>query len=442
MSNRKQILFSAGLVLLAGAIVTLYTAMSGRQAAAPAQQGHNHAAMAAAPGPEAQPVQLDERAQQRIGITFAVAEMKSLRRTVQTVGTVAYDETRLANVNPKIEGWVERLYVDFTGAPVRRGQPLMDVYSPMLVSAQEELLLARRLADAAAPEDARAVANANQLLEAARRRLRYWDIPDEEIARIEAAGTPRKTLTLRAPASGVVVEKNVVAGARIMPGMDLYRIADLARVWIEGDVFEKDLSLVHLGQPARVTFEAYPGKTFRGLVTYVYPTVNVDTHTGRIRVELDNPDGRLKPGMYASLNLTDMSDRPALVVPRTAVLFTGERTLVFRRDPNGMLTPQQITAGLAAGDQIEVLSGLKPGDVVVSSASFLVDAESNLGAAMQAMPGMDMSAPGTKAKSPPGDMPGMDMSAPGAKSQPASGDMDMRAPASKAKPPEKVKAQG
>jgi RND family efflux transporter MFP subunit len=260
----------------------------------------------------------------------------------------------------------------------------------MLVSAQEELILAGKLVrNTAAGASERVVGNAQEVLESARRRLRYWDIPDEEIARIEESAEPRKTLTLMAPASGIVIEKNVTEGARVMPGMDLYRIADLSRVWVEGEVFEKDLSLVRTGQPASVSFEAYPGETFRGTVTYVYPTVSIETRTGRIRVELANPGLRFKPGMYARLTLEAGDDHPVLTIPRSAVHFTGERALVFVRDAQGMLTPHEITAGFASGDDIEVLAGLTEGETVVSSANFLIDAESNMGSSMMSMPGME-----------------------------------------------------
>jgi Cu(I)/Ag(I) efflux system membrane fusion protein len=209
---------------------------------------------------------------------------------------------------------------------------------------------------------------------------------------------PQKTITLRAPASGIVVEKNVVEGGRIMPGMVLYGIANLARVWIEGEVFEKDLSLVRLGQSARAEFDAYSGERFDGVVTYVYPTVSPDTRTGRIRLELANPELRLKPGMYARIQLSAGEMRAALVIPRAAVHYTGERALVFLSEADGTLRPRAITTGLASGDEIEVVAGLIEGDVVVSSANFLIDAESNMGSSMQSMPGMDSSRQSTPTK--------------------------------------------
>lgn len=390
MSTRRQIFVAAALVLLAGGVVAFYAAVwGGGQDASAGMQGHGHGG--AAGGEGRRPVHLDEEGARRIGVTYASAEVKPLALAVRAIGIVSYDETRLVNVNPKIEGWVERLYVDFTGAPVRRGEPLLQLYSPRLVSAQEELILARRLlAETDGNPGSRAAASARDLLESARRRLAYWDIPQDQIARIEETGAAVKTLTLRAPASGIVVEKNVFEGGMIVPGMNVYRIADLSTVWVEAEVFEKDLSLVRMGQHARVTFEAYPGETWDGVVTYVYPTVAVETRTGRIRLELQNPNLRLKPGMYADVRLDVTARQRALLVPRSAVLQTGERALVFVRRADGMLEPREVTLGLAAGDVIEIRSGLAAGEVVVSSATFLIDAESNLGAAMAAMPGMEM----------------------------------------------------
>ncbi len=396
MSTRKQMGVAGGLVALALAVVVIYTGSTalGAGAAAEADGGMAGMSIGAPAAKAAQPVHLTPEAARRIGVTYATAEVRPFRRTLRTVASVTYDETRLAEVDPKVEGWVDRLFVDFTGAAVKKGLPLLTVYSPMLVTAQEELLLARRLVDesADAPSGV-AAANARELLASARRRLAYWDIPADEITRIERSGVPSKTLTLRSPADGVVVEKNVVRGARIMPGMTLYRIADLSTVWVEGDVYEKDLSLVSVGQHARVTLDSQPGRALDGVVTYVYPTVSVESRTGRVRVALKNPGLALKPGMYAKISLA-VAATSSLVVPRTAVLRTGERSLVFVRDARGMLQPRDVRVGLANDTLIEIQDGLAAGDVVVSSATFLIDAESNLGSAMASMPGMDMGAPG------------------------------------------------
>jgi len=402
MNKRTQIVLSLSLVGASLVAVGAVAMAGGDQGTDQMPEGHNHAAMTAGSGGAMRPVRLDPERARRIGVTYTTATRKPFAQDITTVGSVAYDETRLKNVNPKIEGWIEKLYVDFTGAPVRAGQPLFSLYSPMLVSAQEELILATRLADeAAAGGGERAAANARELLESARRRLRYWDIPDATIRKIEESRVPQKTIVLNSPADGIVVEKMAVEGTRIMPGMDVFRIADLSTVWVEGEVFEKDLSLVHLGQTAHITFEAYPGEMFTGTVTYLYPTVSVAARTGRVRVELRNHQLRIKPGMYARVHLAAASDRDALMIPRSAVHITGQRALVFVRAADGTLHPREVTAGLTAGSEIEVLAGLAEGEVIVTSANFLIDAEANMGTAMEPMTGGAGSNGTGDAKTPP-----------------------------------------
>jgi membrane fusion protein, copper/silver efflux system len=394
MTNRRQLLVSAVLVALAGVTVVLYVMRGDARSATLA------ASQSTADAGQAHAVRLDPQSAQRIGVTYATAEYGALSTVVRTVGQVTYDETKLVNVNPKVEGWVERLYADFSGAPVRTNQPLLSVYSPLLVSAQEELILARRLLDNSGGAGV-AADNARELLQSARRRFAYWDVPSEEVEEIERTGVPRKTVTLRSPASGIVVEKNVFQGQRIMPGMDLYRIADLSRVWVEGEVFEKDLSLVAVGRTARITFESYPGQSFTGRVAYVYPTITSQSRTGRVRIELANPELRFKPGMYAQMEFEVPVHRAGVHVPRLAVLQTGERSIVFVRAADGSLVPREVRTGVGTGDHIEVLAGLRAGEVVVASANFLIDAESNLGAAIGSMQGMDMGGKPGSAPAPP-----------------------------------------
>ena len=361
--------------------------------------GHIHGAGGAVQA--AAPVTLADDAARRIGVTYTTASTDSLAREIRTVGQVTFDETRVRAISPKIEGWVERLHVDFTGQPVRVGDPLLSIYSPMLVTAQEELLLAKRLAADVASGTPDAVRGADELLRSARRRLAYWDIPASEIDRIERTGEVQRTLTLRATAAGVVVEKAVLAGQRIMAGEALYRVADLSVVWVEGEVFEQDLAAVRVGLPAVAEFEAYPGEQWSGRIAYLYPTLDPETRTARVRVELANPGLRIKPGMYATLRFDGAARGGVLTVPRSAVLSTGERSLIFVRRKDGRLEPREVRVGSTAGDRVEVLSGLAAGETVVASATFLVDAESNLGSAlggMGNMPGMDMTAP---VKAPP-----------------------------------------
>ena len=383
MTRRTEVVISGAVIVAAVLIVGGYVLL--REPTGVPASGHQHGA--AAQPSAASPVRLTAESARRIGVTYAQAEFGPMTTHIRTVGQVTYDETRLVNVNTKIEAWVEKLYIDFTGAPVRKGQPLMAVYSPVLVSAQEELILARRLLDQAGTNGT-ASDNARDLLEAARRRLSYWDIPEDEVARIEQTGVTQKTVMLRAPASGVVVEKNVYAGARVMPGMDLYRIADLSTVWLEGEVFEKDLAYIGVGRPAAVSLESYPDMHLKARVSYVYPTITAASRTGRVRVDLPNRDLLLKPGMYATLEFDVQVHRAGVHIPRSAVLQTGERSLIFVRSADGTLTPRAVHVGFVNADHAEILEGLKVGETVVASANFLIDAESNLGSALQSMPNM------------------------------------------------------
>ena len=360
--------------------------------------GHAHGATTPSPS-AAGPVTLATEDARRIGVTYAPVTAGLFGKEVRTVAQVTFDETSVKSISPKIDGWVERLIVNATGQYVSRGQPLLTIYSPMLVTAQEELLLAKRLQSdvAAAAPDARN--SASSLLASARRRLAYWDIPASEIAEIERSGEVRKTLTLRAPAGGFVLEKNVLAGQKIMGGEALYKVADLSTVWLEGEVFEQDLAAVRVGQTVRITLEALPGALRTGRIAYIYPTLNPDTRTIRIRVVVPNQDLRLKPGMYATIRIAGTERSNVLTVPRAAVLSTGERSIVFVRDASGQLTPREVSLGASSDDRIEVLRGLAAGETVVASATFLIDAESNLGKAlggMGDMPGMDVTTP-TKA---------------------------------------------
>ncbi|HSD30617.1 MAG TPA: efflux RND transporter periplasmic adaptor subunit [Gemmatimonadales bacterium] len=342
-----------------------------------------------------QPVHLSADQARAIGVRFTVVTRGPLSRTVRTVGQVVPAEPNLADITPKIEGFVDRLFVDATGVPVRRGQALLAIYSPMLVSAQQELLTAIHLAqsvDSTAPEAWR---NAQDLVAAARRRLAYWDISAEQIDRLERTGEVTKNLTLVAPFDGVVMEKMVVAGQGVMPGMKLYRLANLSTVWVEGEVFEQDLGLIRVGAPVQVDMAAYPGRTFAGRVSFVWPMVEAQSRTGRVRVVLANPQGLLKPGMYATLLFEATLGRDLLSLPAEAIVQTGERNLVFVEGAGGMLEPREVTIGGRADGRLQILRGVVEGERVAASANFLIDAESRLagGGGMAGMPGMNMEQP-------------------------------------------------
>jgi Cu(I)/Ag(I) efflux system membrane fusion protein len=338
------------------------------------------------------PVMLTPESANRIGVTYAVVERGSLAAEVKAVGLVTYDETRVKTIAPKVDGYVEQLFVAFTGQPVEVNDSLLRIYSPMLVTAQEELLLAKKLTVDVANGSPEAVRNAESLLSSARRRLKYWDVPDEDIARVERTGEVQKSLTLRSPLRGVVVQKNVSSGQRIMAGDAVYQVADLREVWLEGEVFERDLAAIRLGEMVTAEFAAMPGQPRQGRIVYVSPTISAETRTTKIRVALPNADLVLKPGMYASLQIRGDARRDVLSVPRSAVLATGTRVLVFVKGADGMLTPREVELGGNTDDRVEIRRGLTAGETVVSSATFLIDAESNLGAALGAMtnmPGMD-----------------------------------------------------
>ena len=388
-SPRARALIFASVLVVA---VAAAWALSRDTAATGSAAVHVHGASAVG---DAMPVTLGPRDQERIGVTFAAVELAPLERDVRTVAQVTFDETRLRTVSPLIEGWIDRLYADFTGQEVRAGAPLLSIYSPMVVATQEELLLARRLADDVAGGTDAAERGARDLLESGRRRLRYWGISEREIRDIEESGEVRRTVTLHSPYSGVVIEKPVMTGQRIMPGDVAYRIADLSRVWLEGEVFERDLPAVRLGLGVRAEFTALPGVVRTGQVSYIYPTVDAATRTARIRVELENAAMALKPGMYGTIRFAAPSE-PTLSVPRSAVLSTGERHLLFLRGPAGQFVPRLVMLGSSTDERVEIVSGVAAGDTVVASGTFLVDAESNLGTLMGGMgnmPGMDISAP-------------------------------------------------
>lgn len=383
------------LSVLVVAVGGVYFITRGRRAPAPVATGHNHGTTAAG-ADAAKPVTLSPADQRRIGVTFAKTQIGSLTKEVRTVGQITFDETRLQTIAPKIDGWVDSLFINATGQPIAVGERLLTIYSPMLVSAQEELLLAKRLSRDVSAASADAQRNAADLLVSARRRLAYWDIPASEIATIERTEQVQKTLTLRSTASGYVLQKSVVAGQKIMAGDALYKVADLSTVWAEGEVFEQDVANVRTGQVVHADFDALPGKHLLGRISYIYPTLDPQTRTVRVRVVFPNPGLQLKPGMYATIRIAGTERTHVLTVPRSAVLSTGERSIVFVRDTSGHLVPREVTLGGSNDERIEILRGLTPGETVVSSATFLVDAESNLGTAlggMGNMPGMEMTTP-------------------------------------------------
>jgi RND family efflux transporter MFP subunit len=315
---------------------------------------------------------------QQIGVTTAKVERRSIGGAIETNGVVAEDEGRVRAVSAKFSGYIERLFVDRTGQAVRQGEPLFSIYSPDLVTTEREYLLAlenaRRISGSSSAE---AVSDARVLVDATRQRLRLWDIPDADIDRIERTGQVSKDLTLTSPVSGIVLKKDALPGMAIAAGMPLYTIADLSTVWVLADVYQSEISAVSSGNPAQVS--ASVGETFRGRVDFVYPTLSEDTRTVKVRVVLPNPKALLKPGMFVRVSFAGKG-REAISVPRSALIPTGERQIVFVEQSPGVFAPREVKTGLQGKDFVEILSGLSAGETVVTSANFLIDSESRIGA--------------------------------------------------------------
>lgn len=330
-------------------------------------------------------VQISPEKQQLIGVRYGTAEYTAEQRTVRAPGRVAYDETRISRVHSRTEGWVERLYVDFTGKFVRRDEPLLALYSPELLASQQELLLAARARETMqASTLPSAFKHSESLLAAARRRLELWELSEAQIAQVIETGKPIRSVTLYAPASGYVLERNVFPNQKIAPETQLYTIADLSRVWVMADIFEQDAPLITAGRHARVSLPYPGGRSFPARVDYVQPRVDAATRTLQVRLEMNNPGLLLKPDMYVEVEFHVGLPR-TLTVPVEAVLDSGDRETVFVDRGNGFLEPRRVETGARAGGRVAILSGLKAGERVVTSGNFLIDSESQLKAAADGM---------------------------------------------------------
>jgi membrane fusion protein, copper/silver efflux system len=325
---------------------------------------------------------------QTIGVKYEQVVRRPLEKIIRTVGRVAVDERRLAKVTIKFHGWIERLFVSATGDHVNKGQALFTIYSPDLVASQEEYLLAlqgrKQLGESEFPEVAR---SSHELLEATRHRLHLWDISEEHIRNLERTKQVSKALPIHSPISGTVIRKEIVQGVHVEPGAELYTIADLSRIWILADIYEYELSFVKVGQPASVSLSYGPGTVLTGRVGFIYPTLDPKTRTAKVRFELGNPLEKLKPDMYANVELrVNMGTR--LAIPQEAIIESGQKQVVFLHLGGGKLEPRQIRTGLKTGELTEVLAGLKEGEHIVTSANFLIDSESRLKSAVESMGGM------------------------------------------------------
>ncbi|TAK88017.1 MAG: efflux RND transporter periplasmic adaptor subunit [Betaproteobacteria bacterium] len=338
-----------------------------------------------APAPQAPgTVKISPDKMQLLGVRTELAQVRDLRRVVQAVGTIQPNERQLFKVAPRFEGWIEKLYVNTTGQAIGRGQPLMEVYSPELVTAQEEYLIALRGMKEAAAGGADAQAVMQRLADSALRRLRNWEISDEELRTLQRDGKPRQHLAFRSPVNGVVLQKPSVQGMRFMPGDVLFEVADLSSVWMLAEVFEQDLRYARVGQEVDVRVASYPDMALKGKVVFVYPTIDPATRTARVRVELANKGGLLKPAMYGSVEFVAAHPRgKVLAVPDSAVLDSGKRQAVLVRRGEAVFEPRTVKLGMRAEGYSEVTEGLKAGDEVVVRANFLIDAESNLKSALE-----------------------------------------------------------
>jgi RND family efflux transporter MFP subunit len=348
----------------------------------PVYEGDSGSEPAAQPVAGYSAVTLSAERQQAIGVQLGRAEERELTKTIRTVGRVTFDETLLYQIHPKFEGYVEELYVDYTGKPVRKGQPLLSIYSPDLLATQQEYLLAvRARRQVAASSDPQFRRGAGELYDSARQRLLLWDIRPADIERLEKTGKPQKALTLYSPADGFVMSKNAVQGGRVMPSDTLFEIAGLSRVWVLADVYESEAPFVRVGQTARMRLSYLPDRSWTGRVTFIAPVLDEKTRTVKVRLEFDNPDEALKPGMFADVSLEQPLGR-VLTVPDSAVLTTGTRCIVFVAKGNGRFEPREVKVGAKVDSLYQVREGIEAGEEVVTQANFLVDSESRLKAAL------------------------------------------------------------
>lgn len=330
-------------------------------------------------------IRIDPVTIQNMGVRLARVERKALVREIRTYGTVTYDEQKIYTVNTKFNGWIEKLYVDFVGDKVKKGQPLFDIYSPELVTAQEEYLLSVQQCGSLCQSPYPSIREgAKRLIEASRTRLRYWDLTEEQIRQIESTGKVQKTITVYSPASGVVTEKTAFEGHYVKSGEHQYVIADLSTVWVDVDIYEYELPWVRQGMPAEMELPYIPGQRFDGKVLYIYPFLEEKTRTAKLRLAFANHDYQLKPQMYANVYLKSTIAKDGLAIPQEAVIESGVRKVVFISRGEGKFQAREVRTGAEVSqDEYQVLSGLSEGEQIVVSAQFMLDSESRLREAIQ-----------------------------------------------------------
>ncbi|RJQ41216.1 MAG: efflux RND transporter periplasmic adaptor subunit [Nitrospiraceae bacterium] len=399
--KKRNLIIIIGIILTAGLI--FYISKSGFlkssakskpqasvQTAAPAHQGHTTESKEtqaqvetkqAAQAEETPTVEIPLEKQQLIGVKTVAASVKPLQKIIRTVGRIEYDERRIATVNTKFEGWIEKLHVDYTGRYVKKGEPLAEIYSPELVATQQEFLNVIKWSKPGADKDS-AVGkmlskDAEAIIEAAKQRLRLWDINDAQIKKIEESGKPIRTLTIFSPANGYVVQKTALQGMRVMPGEKLFDIADLSTVWIVSDIYEYEVHLMKTGQTAKISLSYFPGREFSSTIDYIYPSLAGETRTAKVRFTIANPGGQLKPQMFTNVEVK-INLGSKLVIPESAVIDTGIRQIVYVDKGEGYFEPREVMPGLKAEGLVEILKGIKSGEKVASSGNFLIDSEAQL----------------------------------------------------------------
>ena len=354
------------------------------------------AAHSAAAAPSGASVSLGAEAIRATGIGTVPVVSGELMHAIRAVGTIQADETKLVHVAARVPGRVERLHANSTGEAVRRGAPLYDLYSPELVATQREYLLALENRQRLTGTGSEASTGAELLLSASRDRLRLWGVTESQIRQLEKSRRPDLAIAFPSPASGIVLQKNVIAGQYVQEGTDLYLLADLSHVWLLAQVYESDLASLRVGQPASATVNAYPGRAFAGHIAFIEPVLDPQTRTARARIVLPNPQGELKPGMFADARLQIPLGR-RLSVPRSAVIDTGARQVVYVETAPGTFAPRDVKVGSTAKDRVEILVGLSEGEKVVSAANFFLDSQAQLsgGASVQWSGATELKAPPT-----------------------------------------------
>lgn len=405
--RKRKIIIIAICLLIAAAVLSYYIVPAGTWGkmaekvgivkatkVAPADKAHQHGGGVAVKETktdmestgktegEAPTVEIPEDKQQLIGVKTVKASVKAMNRLIRTVGRIEYDERKLATVNTKVEGWIEKLHVDYTGRYVKKGEPLAEIYSPELVATQQEFINTLRWANQSKEvKDERTAMlltkDAQAILEASKARLRLWDIRDEQIAMIERSGKPLRTLTVYSPVSGFVVQKMALLGMRVMPGEKLFDVADLSTLWVMADIYEYELPLIKIGQTARIGLSYFPGREFSSRIDYVYPALAGETRTAKVRFTIPNPEGVLKPQMFTNVEIRiNLGNR--LTIPAEAVIDTGVRQIVYVDKGEGNFEPREVMLGFRTEDTVEIIRGIKAGEKVAASANFLIDSEAQL----------------------------------------------------------------